>query len=63
MFGAIFVGFLNGICYYATKFEQLTQLECLKAAMNEKCPSLVNKDTVIFYHNNAKYHIVVVAQR
>ena len=55
----------KGVLYYELLPENQTinsnsycsQLDQLKAALDEKCPELVNRKCIIFYQDNARLHV------
>ena len=61
----------KGVVYYELLPENQTinynkycsQLDQLKAALDEKCPELVNRKCIIFHQNNARQHVSLMTRQ
>ena len=61
----------KGVLYYELLPENQTinsnkycsQLDQLKAALNEKCPKLVNRKRIIFHQDNARLHVSLMTKQ
>ena len=61
----------KGVLYYELLLENQTinsskycsQLDQLKAALDEKCPELVNRKHIIFHQDNARLHVSLMTRQ
>ena len=61
----------KGVLYYELLLENQTinsnkhcsQLDQLKAALDEKCPELVNRERIIFHQNDTRQHVSLMTRQ